>query len=31
MLKVFDDCVTKAYDFNQIEVVIIRYITQLNF
>ncbi|MEH2033143.1 MAG: response regulator [Nostoc sp.] len=30
MLIGFDDCITKPYDFNQLEVVINRHITQLN-
>ncbi|MEH2044098.1 response regulator [Nostoc sp.] len=30
MLTVFDDCITKPYDFNQLEVVISRHISQLN-
>ncbi|MEH2049778.1 response regulator [Nostoc sp.] len=28
MLTVFDDCITKPYDFNQLEVVINRHISQ---
>jgi two-component system, cell cycle response regulator DivK len=31
MLRGFDDCITKPYDFNQLEVVISRYISQLNY
>ncbi len=30
MLTAFDDCITKPYDFNQLEVVISRHISQLN-
>jgi two-component system, cell cycle response regulator DivK len=30
MLTAFDDCITKPYDFNQLEVVISRHIIQLN-
>jgi two-component system cell cycle response regulator DivK len=31
MLTKFDDCITKPYDFNQLEVVISRHISQLNY
>jgi two-component system cell cycle response regulator DivK len=31
MLKGFDDCITKPYDFNQVEVVINRHISQLTY
>ncbi|MEH2252919.1 response regulator [Nostoc sp.] len=30
MLRGFDDCITKPYDFNQLEVVISRHISKLN-
>ncbi|MDZ7952420.1 MAG: response regulator [Nostoc sp. DedQUE12b] len=30
ILTAFDDCITKPYDFNQLEVVISRHIIQLN-
>ncbi|WP_414515019.1 response regulator [Nostoc sp. PCC 9305] len=30
VLTAFDDCITKPYDFNQLEVVISRHISQLN-
>ncbi|MEH2126354.1 response regulator [Nostoc sp.] len=30
MLTAFDDCITKPYNFNQLEVVISRHISQLN-
>ncbi|MFN6486900.1 MULTISPECIES: PleD family two-component system response regulator [unclassified Nostoc] len=30
ILTGFDDCITKPYDFNQLEVVITRHISQLN-
>ncbi|MGF1938755.1 MAG: response regulator [Nostoc sp. ChiQUE02] len=30
MLTGFDDCITKPYDFNQLEMVISRHISQLN-
>ncbi|MBN3922779.1 response regulator [Nostoc sp. NMS4] len=30
MLTEFDDCITKPFDFNQLEVVISRHISQLN-
>ncbi|MEH2196783.1 response regulator [Nostoc sp.] len=31
MLAGFDDCITKPYDFNQLEMVISRHISQLNY
>jgi two-component system, cell cycle response regulator DivK len=31
MLRGFDDCITKPYDFNQLEVVISRHISQLDY
>jgi CheY-like chemotaxis protein len=31
LLRGFDDCITKPYDFNQLEVVINRHISQLTY
>ena len=31
MLRGFDDCITKPYDFNQLEIIISRHISQLNY
>ncbi|MEA5600988.1 response regulator [Nostoc sp. UHCC 0252] len=31
MLTGFDDCITKPYDFNQLEIIISRHISQLSY